>query len=497
MTARKRIIAFLVLCAWGIAGCGHLGPEYQRPDLKTPVPENWLQAAEEVGEENPLDRWWEAFGRPELSRWVRDVLANNLDIREAAERVLEVRARLTSTRADRFPSIDAEAGARRQRQTVTRTVPTLLGVIQEEDRVTTDTHNLSLPASFELDLWGRLERAEEGVRQDLLQAEENRLTVAQGVVAEAVTLFLEMEALERRLQITRRRIENYEQSLALVERRYEHGLTSILDVRQTRRALARAQSLLPPIRQDLGKTQHALSVLAGRYPKTRDPRNASIEAFQRMDPVPPGVPSDLLERRPDIRAAEASLKALNARVGEALAARFPRISLTGSFGYSSEDLSLLLQPESELWSIAMGIGYPLFDAGRLKAAQRAAEARYRRGAASYARTVLQAFSEVENALLTRREQLERRKRIVAFLEEARATQEVAEARYGRGLVDYLNVLEAVQTRYQAEEEVVLVDLAIRTNRVALHRALGGGWASAETGNVQKASSRKSDHESIE
>lgn len=482
-------LAFLVLCLAGATGCTSLGPDYQRPALETAVPRTWLQDRGGPGGRDVEERWWEAFGRPELDRLVEDVLDRNLDIRESAARVLEVRAQLSSSRADRFPRIDLEAGARRQRQTVTTTIPTLQGPLQEERRTTIDSHNLSLPASFELDLWGRLAHAEKAARQDLLQAEENRRTVVQSVVAEAVSLYLQAEALNRRLHITRQRIENYDQSLALVERRYEHGLTSILDVRQARRALARAQALLPPIRQDLGRTRHALSVLAGRYPEAGDPGAPSVAAFRRMAPVPPGVPSDLLERRPDIRAAEASLRALNARVGQAVASRFPRISLTGSFGYSSETLGRMLEPESELWSIAMGVAYPLFDAGRLKASQRAAEARYRRGAAAYARTVLQAFAEVEDALLTREEQIERRERVLEFLEEARITQEVAESRYGRGLVDYLNVLEAVQTRYQAEEEEVLVDLAIATNRVALHRALGGGWPSNPAEAAQKTSSR--------
>ncbi len=485
----RAALVSLFLCLWGAAGCTSLGPDYQRPGLGTGVPRTWLQGPGEPGERGVQERWWEAFGRPELDRMMQDILERNLDIREAAARVLEVRARLTSSRADRFPKVDFETGARRQRQTVTTAIPTLQGPVQEARRTTIDSHDLSLPASFELDLWGRLARAEEAARQDLLQAEENRRTVVQSVVAETASLFLQTEALERRLHITRRRIENYEQSLALVERRYEHGLTSILDVRQARRSLARAQALLPPVRQDLGKTRHALSVLAGRYPEAGDPGAPSEVAFRGIEPVPPGVPSDLLERRPDIRAAEASLRALNARVGEALASRFPRISLTGSFGYSSETLNRLLEPASELWNIAMGAAYPLFDAGRLKAAQRAAEARYRQGAAAYARTVLQAFAEVEDALLTREEQLERRERLLEFLEEARVTQEVAESRYGRGLVDYLNVLEAVQTRYQAEEEVVLADLAIATNRVALHRALGGGWPSNPAEAARKTSSR--------
>jgi len=168
--------------------------------------------------------------------------------------------------------------------------------------------------------------------------------------------------------------------------------------------------------------------------------------------------------------------ALNALVGVAEASRFPHITLTGNFGYTSLELEDLVRPDSEIWSLAAGIVQPLFDAGKLKAGQRAAEARYQRGITDYAKTILQAFSEVEQALLTREEQLKKRERTLDFLEEARATQQVAENRYLRGLIDYLSVLDAQRTRYGAEADLVRVDLAILTNRVTLHRALGGGWA---------------------
>jgi multidrug efflux system outer membrane protein len=168
--------------------------------------------------------------------------------------------------------------------------------------------------------------------------------------------------------------------------------------------------------------------------------------------------------------------ALNAQVGVSRASRFPHITLTGAYGYSSDELEGLFQPESELWNIALGIVQPLFDAGKLKAGQRAAEARYQQGVAEYAKTVLTAFAEVESAFLTREEQLKRRDHVVNFVLDARATQRIAERRYERGLVDYLTVLDAQQTRFEAERDLLEVDLAILTNRVTLHRALGGGWA---------------------
>ena len=284
-----------------------------------------------------------------------------------------------------------------------------------------------------------------------------------------------MESWERRIKIKVDSIENYRLSLAFIERRYQGGLTSILDLRQARRTLARARATLPSLRQELGAVQQKLAVLLGRYPLTRPPRPQPEEYFKRLAPVPPGIPSELLLRRPDIREAEARLRALNARVGMAKASRFPRITLTGSFGYSSEELGQLVHPQSELWNLALGVVQPLFDAGKLKAEQKAAEARYQQGVSEYAKTVLTAFSEVESSLLTRKEQLIRRDRELNFLKEARATQKIAQNQYKSGLADYLTVLSSQQIRFNAEENLVLVDLAILSNRVTLYRVLGGGW----------------------
>jgi multidrug efflux system outer membrane protein len=465
------LYSFVSLAALLVSnGCMKVGPDYQRPDTGIQMPEYYQHVPTGAVTPKPEDRWWQVFSDPKLNQLVEEVLRNNLDIKKATARILEVLSQFVETRADRFPSLSLEGQRQRQQRQV-------IGVMPGKSFSTeTDIYTLSLPASFELDLWGRLGRAEEAVRADLLQAEENRRILAQTVVAETISLYLQMESLERRIQISEQSIENYRHSLALVERRYERGLASVLDLRQARRTLAQAEASLPSLRQDLGITQQNLAVLLGRYPKTRPPRPQQEDYFKRLAPVPPGLPSEILLRRPDIRAAEATLMGLNARVGVARANRFPRISLTGSFGYSSEELDQLLRHESKLWNMAIGMVQPLFNAGKLKAGQRAAQARYEQGVAEYAKTVLTAFSEVESALLTRKEQLERRERVLDFLMEARATQDVAENRYKRGIVDYLTVLEAQQTRFQAEENLVLVDLAVLSNRVTLHRALGGGWA---------------------
>ena len=458
---RLRLLAVAVALAALFSGCVNLGPNYQKPEPGFSVPERFQHQPDAAIKAPRIteDRWWTVFGDPEIDRIVEEALANNLDIRTAAARIVELRAQFIRSRADRLPSVGLESAKVRQR----------------ERNIEIDIYSLSFPASFEIDLWSRLAKAEDAARYDLLQAEENRLTTTQSVAAESVSLYFRIESFERRISIAMQSIEKFNNSLDLVNNRYIRGLVGILDVRQARRALAQAEATLPPLRQDLGIAQQNLSILLGRYPTTIPPRTHGDDYYRKLEPVPPGLPSELLMRRPDIRAAEANLKALTDRIGVAKAARFPRISLTGSYGYASTELDGLLNPGSLLWNIAAGLVQPLFDAGKLKANQRAAEARLKSGLTQYTKTVLRAFSDVEEALLTRKEQLDRRKRVAHFVEEARATQRVAEGRYQRGLTDYLSVLEAQQTRFQAEQNLVLVDLAILTNRVNLHRALGGGW----------------------
>lgn len=474
----KRLLSYVTIAflAAMTVGCIKLGPDYQRPDLGMETPDVFQNDGSDTTAAAALnDRWWEEFGDNELNRIIAEALQKNLDIRKAAVRIQEVSYRVNQNRADRFPALSFQGQSLKQRQTSSVPMLSPLGLSFAEQKATTDFYNLSVPASFEWDLWGRLSRAEEAARADLLQAEESSRVVTQSVVAEAIGLYLQIESLERRIQITQESIKNYRQSLKLVEKRYERGLTSILDLRQARRILAQTEANLPSLRQDLGISHQRMSILLGSYPKIKSNRSQPEDYFRPFPTVPAGLPSDLLLRRPDIRAAEAQLRALNARVGMSKASRFPRITLTGSFGYSSSELEDLFEPTSELWNLASGITQPLFNAGKLKAGQRIAEARYTQGVVDYAKTVLTAFFEVERALLTRKEQLERRERLLNLLKEARATQQVAQSRYERGLVNYLTVLDAQQARFRAEETLVLADLTILTNRVSLHRALGGGW----------------------
>ena len=391
---------------------------------------------------------------------------HNWDLKRAAARILEARAQYVQIGADRWPQVNFAYDWDQRR----------FGGVNVGSGRTITTHQASFQALFEIDLWSRLAKASRAAWNEILVGEENRRTVAQTLVAETINLYLQIEAFERRLQIAAESIAAFERSLQFVETRYRRGLTSALDVRQARRILAGAQTRVPELQQQLGIAQQQLLILLGRYPETRPARKQPEDYYRQPDPVPTGLPSTLLRQRPDIRAAEMRLQALTEQIGAAKADRFPKITLTGSYGWNADGKDRLFKSDSIVWNFARGLVQPIVDADRLKARQRGVEAQYQQAVSDYADTVLNAFAEVEGALLTRQNQLERRKREVVFLEEARATQRVAQNRYVKGLIPYLDVLDAQQTRFTAEDNLAQVDLSILTNRVNLHRALGGSWA---------------------
>lgn len=470
----KRIFYYVIALGLGIAvsgaGCMRAGPDYKRPDSGIEMPERFLSDfSEQTRGRINQDRWWEAFGDPAINQAVSAAATGNPDIARAAARVLEARAAMTQTRADQYPSLNIRARASRQEQEVVN--PLAGGLVT----VKTDTFSLSLPASFELDLWGRLARAGEVARAELLAAEENRRTMVHSIVAETVSLYLQIQSLQAQIGVTRKLVAAYEQNRQVVEDRHKRGLTSVLDVHQARRSLARGRAQLPSLIQAEGQARHALAILQGKYPSAGNLQTNDRIGFKNLPPVPAGLPAQLLERRPDILAAEAALQAASARIGVARAARLPQISLTGSFGYTSDELNTLLNPASQLWQIAAGSLQPVFDAGKRAAAEKAARARYQQQQAAYAATVLKALAEVEDALLSRQQLMERRSRLLNLLSESGATLASAQDRYRRGLASYLNVLDAQQSKYQAELDLIQAEYSIYSNRVRLHRALGGGW----------------------
>ncbi|MBS0013878.1 MAG: efflux transporter outer membrane subunit [Desulfobacterales bacterium] len=474
----NRVLFCLLACAlaFGLCGpgCMRAGPDYARPEPDFDMPGGFVSGSpEQAAVETDQNRWWEAFDDPALNRAVMRVIFANPDIARAAARVMEARAAVTQTGADQYPSLDFNASRSRQQQNI---VEPFSG---QRVSVETDTFSLSLPASFELDLWGRLARASEAARADLLAAEQNRRTMVQSMVAETVNLYLQIRSIQEQIDLSRDLVAAYEQNRDLVERRYERGLVSVLDVHQVRRSLARARSQLPALIRARGRAGHALAILQGQYPDSENLKRTTADGLPQLPPVPAALPSQLLDRRPDIRAAEAALEAACARIGAARAARLPQISLTGSFGYTSDAFDTLLNPASQLWQIAAGAFQPVFDAGRRAAAEQGALARYQQQEAVYAKTVLEALAEVEDALLSRQQLIEQHSRLRSLVSEAEATLNSAENRYQRGLVSYINVLDARQASFQAQLDLVEAQYAIFRNRVELHRVLGGGWDQVE------------------
>lgn len=457
--------------------CMKLGPDFTPPEPGIAIPDTWnVYSKDENVSVAPkkavVDNWWQEFGNPRIDRLIENTLAHNFDIRIATDRLNELQALFDYIHADRYPSINLQVSASRQKTADAFSFPDIPGIELDNP---SNTYSLSVPAAFEIDFWGKISRSEEKAWAEYLMANETAKTIIQTIVAETVTLYLQSEALERRIHIVIHRIENAKRTLDIVENRYKRGLASILDVKQANSSLAQTQANLPALEQQYGTLQQQLHILQGRYPETIKPVDAHPENYlKQLNPISPGLPSELLLRRPDIRAAEEKIKSLNAAVGVAKTNRFPLISLTANAGYSNRELSDMFLAESSLWSIGAGIMQPVFNAGKLKALQKTAEAQFQRGLIEYTKTVLSAFSEVENALLVREKTLRQRDLIVTFLNQARDTHAVAQSHYERGLTDFLTVLNSELIRFQAEESLVLVDLAILANRVSLYRALGGG-----------------------
>ncbi len=466
-----RLFAVACFLCLLLTACPALGPDYQRPDIDVDIPGQYGQPACTGATKNFVspDQWWREFDDTRLNQIVNKVMEGNPDIHSAMASVLEAKARAGQARADRFPSLDLTFQSSRQKQS---TLDPFSGDIIS---LRTDAFSASLPAAFELDLWGRLRRASEAARADLLAAEQNRQTVVQSLIAEAATRYFTIQSLKKQVDLLHRLIRSHQDNLKLVEARYQRGLTSVQDVHQARRALARTRAEIPPLMENLKIACQTLAVLQGDYPDISPATLSEKNDFKLPPPVPAGLPSELLNRRPDIRSAEAALAAACARIGAAKANRFPRISLTGTFGYNSDELDLLLKPESEIWKIGSGIFQPLFDAGQRKNLQKAAEARYQKQLAVYAQTVLTAFAEVEGALVSRAQQIERFRHLLDVHSEAEATLTTTRERYQRGLTNSLQVLDAQQTKLRAELDLIRTQYSIITNRITLYRALGGGW----------------------
>ena len=448
-----------------LAGCTTVGPDYKRPEVDLPV-----KFPGEISGEAPVPAdWWKLYRDPFLDELVASARSRNADIRLAAARVQEAEALAREAGAARTPEVMAGASAARSRVSA-RVIPAPQASVPLER----SQYQLSASTSFELDFWGRLSRAAEAARANLLASRYSQEVVALSLSGATAQAYFTGRSLEAQLEVLDRAIEVRQESLSIASTRADAGLASALDVYQAQGALADALAQRREAARQRALTERALAQLTGRL----DLKILHGNLFDLPLPPapPPGLPSALLARRPDIRAAEASMIAANAQIGVARAALFPTISLTASLGAQSAELSQLLSSGAGIWSIGLAAAAPLFDGGRREARVEQAEARRAQALAGYQRSIETAFREVADALVSVEQSAGAEADLAARLEAARNALELSNERYRAGYSPFLEVLDAQRTANDAELAFVRNRQARLAFSVDLMRALGGGWA---------------------
>jgi multidrug efflux system outer membrane protein len=449
-----------------LAGC-MVGPDYRRPDVALPVQYPEADAALAQAQAGVPAAWWQLYGDPLLDQLVDDALANNADIAQAVARVEEAQATLRQANASIIPGLDLSANG--GRQAFSNSVPT--------PRVVTGA-GFTLSTNYEIDFWGRLRRGIESAQQSLLSSRYAHDVTELSLIATTAQAYFTLRALDALIAVTRESLKSFDASVNLTRRRAEGGVASDLDLRQAenQRQVARVQ--LAELVRQRSVALHQLQVLTARLDLQIAPgdlRELPVPALP-----PPDVPSTLLERRPDVRQAEAALAAQNARIGVARAAMFPTISLTGDYGNQSTALSTLLSSPGRVWSIGFGLALPLFDAGRREAATEFEEARTREAVGAYQKTVQGAFRDVQDALTNVRQNRDAQEDVRLRVESADAALRLAQRRYESGYSAYLEVLVAQRTLYDAQTGAVQNRQALMLATVDLMKALGGGWRPEDT-----------------
>jgi len=458
------ILVFLA----GLSGC-LMGPDYEKPAV--PTPEQFRSQPVTAAESGSLAdlQWWEIFQDRQLQALIKTALEENKDLQLAVVRVDEARAELGITRAAMLPSVQAGASV-----TMTQIPGANIPGIPPGSNLTTGIYSTSAELSWEIDIWGRLRRATEGARAQLLGTEEARKAVVMGLISRVAQAYFELRGLDLELEITKRTLGSRQASLSLVKMRYEGGVSSALDLRRAESEFATTASLIPDLERQVAQKENALSILLGRNPGAVARGLALTE--QPLPPtVPAGLPSSLLERRPDLREAEQGLVAANAQIGVAKAAFFPQVSLTGDFGYMSRDMSNLFTGPARMWGFGPGVTLPIFNAGRNQAQLEMTEARQKEALIRYQQAIQEAFREVDDTLIAYQKARETRLYQETLVTAATQALELAQLRYKNGVSSFLDVLDAQRQLYNAEIGLAQTRRAQLVAVVLLYKAVGGGW----------------------
>ncbi|HSV19224.1 MAG TPA: efflux transporter outer membrane subunit [Casimicrobiaceae bacterium] len=458
---KARLTAFACATAL-LTGC-MVGPNYQRPEV--PLPGRFPEAADAAAGTAAsaiAPEWWRVYGDTLLDDLERATLADNADLAQAVARIDEARAVLRAANAAFIPELDL--GANAGRQALSNASPT--------PRVITG-YAFSLSTNYEIDFWGRLRRNTEAAQNTLLASTYARDVVSLSLASATAQAYFTLRGLDALIAVTRESLATYDETVSLTRRRAEGGVASELDLRQAegQRQLARVQ--LADLLRQRSATLHQLQVLTARLDLTIAP--GDVRTLPVPVEPPPDLPSTLLERRPDVRQAEAALAAQNARIGVARAAMFPTISLTGDYGGESTALSSLLAAPGRIWSIGFGLALPLFDAGRREAQTQLEEARTREAVGAYQKAAQSAFREVQDALSNVRQYAASEEDARLRVESAAEGVRLAQLRYQAGYTAFLDLLIQQRTLYEAQLAAVQIRQALMLSTVDLMRALGGGW----------------------
>jgi outer membrane protein, multidrug efflux system len=458
-------LALLPVVIVALAGCA-VGPNYKRPIVNLPT--DYRAAAPAQSDSAASlgnEKWWDVYQDPVLAQLIHSALQQNYDVRIAATRVLEAQAQLGITRANQFPSASVGAGVFSQQNAK---VSSLFPAYE------VNAGQLNLSVIWNLDFWGKYRRQTEESRAQLLATKWGQQAVISSLVANAATAYFQLRALDAELEIAKRTLGSRQQSLQLTRVLETHGSSSDLDVSQSEQLVYTASETIPDLERQIEQQENALSILLGENPGSI-PRGNPLTQQPVPDTVPVGLPSELLERRPDVREAEANMMAANAQIGVAKASFFPSISLTGAGGLESNALHHFLQQPSQTWNAGLGITQPIFEGGALRSQLRLARAQWQESVLSYQQTVQNSLGQVSNALVAYDKDRQFREQQELLAQAAERSDRLSLVLYRNGGASYLQVLTNETNYFSAELNLVDAQLNERLALVQLYQALGGGW----------------------
>jgi outer membrane protein, multidrug efflux system len=460
-----------------MAACS-VGPNYKRPavnvpsayrseaELNAPATSPTVPTASSAPVGTPLgeEKWFDVFQDKELQQLIHTALQNNYDVRIAATRVLQAQAQLGITRANQYPTLTGGGNVTSIRDPAIGPIPAYEVTLGQ----------VAATASWNIDFWGQYRRATEAARATLLANEWAQKAVISTLVSNVASSYFLLRQLDLELEISKDTLASRQDSLGLTKMLEEHGMNSLLDVRQSEQLVYTASAEIPDLERQIGQQENAINILLGNNPGTV-PRGLKLTEEPHSPEVPVGLPSSLLERRPDIREAEENLVAANAQIGVARAAYFPQIALTGSAGYESPKLTDLFQGPAGVWTLAGSLVQPIFEGGRLKSGVRLAEAQRDQLVLTYQQTIQGAFRDVSNALIAYRKYREYRIQEQHLVDSAQDAAHLSQIRFKAGTTDYLEVLTNETNAFSAQLTLAEAQGNELISLVQLYQALGGGW----------------------